>query len=158
MICPCQKAQVFGAMYMMTTALNFRLASLVVLFLGCCHCMIISNATVAAYTTSDYFENQPAAVIEEDREPLYLSFNASRGDSYLSELRITLFEKDMINQVRYVTYSITIRDMADNSTVMRDVFHTPTGTAVVRLVQVGEENDTNAVANITGIQEPYLNA
>ena len=115
--------------------------------------IIVCSAFPTAFA-DESSSNQSVAFLSDDRKPLYLSLNATSSQSILSELTVTLYQKDMQSRVYFVTYAITIRDMADNSTVLRNVFHAQTGTAVLRFVQVGEEG----VANITGTQEPFLNA
>ncbi len=99
---------------------------------------------------------EPMYDIPEDRRPLQLLLNASSSNSgeYVSKFTLTLYEQDMETRVQGVTYFVTLRDITYNSTVLRNVFYSEKGTAMLKLVRI----DEGAVANITGTQEQFIYA
>lgn len=72
----------------------------------------------------------------------------------LSDLVISLYEKDMKTPVHSVAYALTLRDVAENTTVLRDIFYAENGTAVLKIVQV----DEGASADIIGVRDQFLDA
>lgn len=116
--------------------------------------IILTSSTFATGGGDFPYENND---IPQDRRPLYLSFIVTPDDSSeqaISRLNITLYESDMKKQIKAVTYAVTLTDLGSGEGILREIFYTEDGSAIILLAH-SEEVETRIV---NGVQEQFLNA